>query len=526
MTTTPTRTASTTASTGPAGGPVQAQRPAPAPSPTTPGFTGGPSGQADRQRSHVPHWMVLVVAALAQFMVILDVSIVNVALPSMRTSLGLSTSGLQWVVNAYALTFAGLLLLGGRAADFFGRKRVFVVGVVVFSLASLAGGFAQSEAWIVAARAVQGVGGAILAPSTLSLLTTTYTDPAERGKALGVWGAVGGAGGAMGGLVGGVLTQALDWRWVLFVNVPIGILLVVGALWALTESRGRVSSVKALDLPGSITVTLGLSAVVYAVVGAETHPWGSAATIVPLAVGVALLALFLAIEMRTAEPLVPLGIFRRRALSAANGVALAAGMGMFSFWFFMSLYLQRVHGLDALEAGLAFMPASLTLIAGSTLSTRLTRRVGPKPVLVAGPLLAAVGLVWMSGASADGSYVAQLVLPALITGFGIGLTMVPLAAAATAGVPHEQAGLASGLINTSRQVGGAIGLAVLSTIAVSRTEAVAGGSGGQAAALAAGYDRGLLGAAVLVAVGAVVALAIPAQRRGPQPRHRRERAAG
>ncbi|MEJ5946418.1 MFS transporter [Pseudokineococcus basanitobsidens] len=474
-----------------------------------------------RARRQVPHWAVLVIAAAAQFMVILDVSIVNVALPSMRTDLGLSTAGLQWVVNAYALAFAGLLLLGGRAGDLFGRKRVFLVGVGLFSLASLVGGFAQDEAWLVAARAAQGVGGAVLAPATLSLLTTTYTEPAERARALGVWGAVGGAGGAMGGLVGGVLTDLLSWRWVLFVNVPLGVLLAVGAAWALVGSAPLVTRLRDLDVPGSLAVTLGLTSVVYGVVGAETRPWTSAAVLVPLLVGLVLLVLFVLVERRAPRPLVPLAIFRRRALSAANGVALTVGMGMFSFWFFMSLVLQRVHGFDALQAGLAFLPASALLVAGSQVSSRLSQRLGPRPLLVTGPLVSASGLLWLSTASATGTYVGELLLPTMVAGLGIGLTMVPIAAAATAGVPGEQAGLASGLVNTSRQVGGAIGLAVLSTVAASRTAGLLGGDADGAdaagsaglAALSAGYDRGLLVGAGIVAAGALVALLVPAQPR-------------
>jgi EmrB/QacA subfamily drug resistance transporter len=449
--------------------------------------------------------MVLAIAAVAQFMVILDVSIVNVALPSMQRDLSLSTSGLQWVVNAYTLTFAGLLLLGGRAADFFGRKKVFLVGVVLFSLASLAGGFAQDETSIIAARAVQGLGGAVLAPSTLSLLTTTYTEPHARARALGVWSAVAGAGGAMGGLIGGILTQVANWRWVLFVNVPIGAVLVAASVWALVESKGRVRSLRGLDLPGSIVVTLGLSSLVYAVVGTDTHSWGSATTLVPLVAGVVLLALFVLIEARSAEPLVPLGIFRLRALSGANLVALLIGMGMFSFWFFLSLHLQRVHGFDALQAGLAFMPASALLIAGSTVAAKLVRRIGAKPLLVVGPFLSAAGLAWLSLMSATGSYAADVLAPSSLAALGIGVTMVPLTVAATAGVPAHQAGLASGLLNTSRQVGGALGLAVLSTVAAHIT------AGRQdPASLSAGYDRGLLVGALIVLLGAVAALTLPA----------------
>ncbi len=471
-----------------------------------------PSAPTGRRARRVPGWAVLAIASLAQFMVILDVSIVNVALPSMRTDLGLSTSGLQWVVNAYALAFAGLLLLGGRAADLFGHTRVFVLGVALFSLASLVGGFAQSEAWLVAARAAQGVGGAVLAPATLSLLTTTYTEPAARGRALGVWGAVAGAGGAMGGLVGGVLTDLLDWRWVLFVNVPIGVVLVAAAAYALPPSRGRAAAaLRGLDVPGSLTVTLGLTAVVYAVVGTEARGWGSAATLLPLVGGAVLLALFVVVEARSSRPLVPLGIFRLRGLSVANGVALLVGTGMFSFWFFVSLHLQRVQGLDALGAGLAFLPASVALITAATGSSRLVRRFGVRPVLVAGPLVTALGLAWLSRLGTDGSLLAQVLLPSSLVALGIGLTVVPLTIAATAGVPGPLAGLASGLINTSRQVGGALGLAVLSTVAAHRTADLLGPAGAgaaeEAAALVAGYGRGLLAGAGLVAAGALLALA-------------------
>lgn len=472
----------------------------------------------ERQRRAVPYWTTLVVASAAQFMVILDVSIVNVALPSMRTDLDLSTAGLQWVVNAYSLAFAGLLLLGGRAGDLFGRKRVFLVGVVVFSLASLVGGLAQSEAWLVAARAAQGVGGAVLAPATLSLLTTTYTDPAHRAKALGVWGAVGGAGGAMGGLVGGLLTQGFGWRAVLFVNVPIGVALVVAAAWALTGGRPAVTRLRELDLPGSLAVTLGLTSLVYGVVSSETRPWASLHVAGAVVLGVALLALFVAVEKRAARPLVPLAVFRRRAQTAANGVALLVGMGMFSFWFFMSLVLQRVNGYDALQAGLAFLPASATLVVASTVASRLVARHGPRTLLVVGPLVSAAGLAWLSTADPGGSYASQLLAPTMLAAGGIGLVMVPLASAATAGVPPHEAGLASGLLNTSRQVGGAVGIAVLSTIAAAVTADRLGTASADAAAaagpagleaLAAGYDRGMLVGAAVVACAALVALLVP-----------------
>ncbi|MEJ5914748.1 MFS transporter [Pseudokineococcus sp. 1T1Z-3] len=480
-----------------------------------------PAGPAVRQRRSVPHWTVLVVAAAAQFMVILDVSIVNVALPSVQVDLGLSTVGLQWVVNAYALTFAGLLLLGGRAGDLFGRKRVFLAGLALFSAASLVGGFAQSETWLITARAVQGVGGAVLAPSTLSLLTTTYTDPAERAKALGVWGAVGGTGGAMGGLVGGVLTETLSWRWVLFVNVPIGVLLAAVAAWALVETTPQVRRLRDLDVPGSLAVTGGLFALVYGIVSAETRSFSSPFVLGPVLLGVGLLGAFVLVERRAPRPLVPLSIFRRRALVAADGVGLTVGMGMFSFWFLLSLQMQQVYGFDPLRAGLAFLPASLALVAGTAVSTRVGRRTGPRPLLVAGPLAAAGGLLWLSTSDPGGTYAAELLGPSMLAGLGIGVTMVQLASTATAGVPAEQAGLASGLLQTCRQMGGALGLAVLSTVAAAHTAAVVAGSGGGGGggdagveALAAGYDRGLLVGSCVVACGALIGLLVPRQPQG------------
>ncbi|NHC46703.1 MFS transporter [Motilibacter aurantiacus] len=463
--------------------------------------------------AHFPSWAVLLIACAAQFMVILDVSIVNVALPSMQHDLRLTTDGLQWVVNAYTLTFAGFLLFGGRAADLFGRKRVFLFGLVVFTLASLVGGFAQDEATIVAARAVQGLGGAVLAPATLSLLTTTYTEPHARARALGIWGSVVGAGGALGALAGGVLTDLLSWRWVLFVNGPIGLALLVGAVVVLLESKGQARGVRSLDIPGTATVTLGLTAIVYAIVSTDTYAWGSARTLVPLVAGIALLGVFLLVESRSRQPLVPLAIFRLRALSAANGVAAFVGGGMFAYWFFLTLYLQQVHGYSPLAAGFAFLPSSVSIVIASQISGKLVRRVGPRPLLVVGPLLTATGLAWLSRFSADGSYATD-VLPATIAlSLGLGLTMVPMTVAATAGVGPREAGLASGLLNTSRQVGGAVGLAVLSTIANTHAAGLRDAGRPVAEALTAGYGRGLLVSAGILVLAGVAGALLPGRAR-------------
>jgi EmrB/QacA subfamily drug resistance transporter len=453
---------------------------------------------------------LLVIACVAQFMVVLDVSIVNVALPAMRDSLGLSTTGVQWVVNAYALGFAGLLLFGGRAADLFGAKPVFLTGLIGFTVASFAGGMADTGGLLIAARAVQGLAGAVLAPATMTLIMTTFLEPRERTRALGVWSATMAAGGAMGAVVGGMLTQWASWRWVLFVNVPIGAALVLAAVPLIARTRGRgATTLRTLDLPGAITVTLGLTGVVYGVVTTDTHSWGSSAVLVPIAAGAALLALFVLIEARSAHALVPLRVFRNRSLAVADVAAVLIGAGMFAMWFYVSLYLQQVLGFDALQAGFSFIPGSAMIVAGTAVATRALGRIGPRPLLLAGPLLAAAGLAWLSRFPADGGYATDVLGPLMLLTFGMGLAMTPLAVAGTAGMPRHEAGLASGLINTSRQVGGAIGLAGLSTVSAH----VASSHGGSLkAAQAAGFGGAMLGAALLLAAAAVVATLLP--RRG------------
>jgi EmrB/QacA subfamily drug resistance transporter len=453
-------------------------------------------------------WAAVVLACVAQFMVILDVSVVNVALPSIKHALGFSGAGLQWVVNAYTLTFAGFLLLGGRMADLLGRRRVFVGGLVLFSVASLVGGFAHSQGMLVAARAVQGLGGAVISPASLAIITTTFTDGADRNRALGAWGAMGGAGGAFGVLLGGVLTDVLSWQWILFINVPIGIAAAVLAPRFVQEGRAA-GRTRQFDLAGAFSVTLGLVAIVYAIVRTEVNGWGSAQTIAVLAAGVALIGAFLAIEGRlAARPLMPLRIFRSRALSGANGVVFMLGAGMFGMWFFVSLYLQQVLGYSPLEAGLAFLPMTLTIVVGSMVASRITTRIGVKPLLLTGMTLQALGLLLFSGVSASGSYASDVLAPSLLVAAGLGIAFVPVTIAAVSGVQPAEAGLASGLVNTSRQMGGALGLAILATVATARTAAVAHAGGAGHAALTAGYQRAFEVGAGFATAGLLVALVV------------------
>jgi len=449
-------------------------------------------------------------------MVVLDVSIVNVALPSIGRELHYSATGLQWVVNAYVLTFAGFLLLGGRAADLFGRRRVFVAGLGLFTLASLAGGAAQTAGWLTAARAVQGIGGALLSPATLTIIVTTFP-PDRRARALGIWSAVAGAGGAAGSILGGILTSALSWRWVLFVNIPIGVVATIAALAWLTEtarSGHDAEPARRLDVAGAVTVTAGLGVLIYAIVGTESHPWGSAQTVALLAAAAILLAVFAVIELRLARvPLVPLDLFRSRSVSGANAVMFLVGAAFFSMWYFLSLYLQNVLGYSALRAGTAFVPMAIMIIVGAQASSRLLPLAGVRPLLMTGTLLAAAGFAWMSRIDPHASYWGWVLGPGCIIALALGVLFTPLAVAATAGVPAHQAGLASGVLNTSRQVGGSLGLAILATVATDRTAALAGL--GQQAALSRGYARAFELAAVICLLAFAASLAVPPIRRRP-----------
>jgi EmrB/QacA subfamily drug resistance transporter len=469
-----------------------------------------PTPTYDGHRHRVPAWSVLVVCCIAQFMVVLDVSIVNVALPQMRASLHLSPTSQQWVINAYTLTFAGLLLLGGRAGDLFGRRRVFLFGLGLFTAFSLAGGLAQSGGWLIAARALQGVGSAILAPATLSLLTTAFPDPNSRRRALGVWSATAASGAALGVLGGGVLTDLLDWRWVLFVNVPIGAALLAGAAWALSESR-LDGITRDLDVAGAVSVTAGLAVLVYGVVSTDTHPWASTRTIGTLTLGAALLGAFVLIESRVAEhPLVPFGVFRRRSLTAANTVSVAVGAALFSLFYFLSLYLQEINGYTPLRAGIAFLPLGLSILTGALSAPRLIPRLGLRRQLVLGLLLTACGTEWMAQLTPSSGYWSAVLGPELLAGIGLGISFVPLTLAATAGVPPHQAGLAAGLLNTTRQIGGAVVLAAMATAAAAmHSDSTAHHA--VAAVLTSGYDRAFtIGAGILVA-GSLAALILPPQ---------------
>jgi EmrB/QacA subfamily drug resistance transporter len=447
--------------------------------------------------------LTLVLCCLSQFMVVLDVSIVNVALPSISADLRFDPSNLAWVVNAYTLAFAGFLLLGGRAADLLGRREVLAGGLALFALASLAGGLAQSELALVAARAAQGLGGAVVAPATLSILTTGFPEGRERNRALGYWGAMGAVGGASGALLGGLLTETLSWRWILFVNVPIGTLGALAALRVVHRGRRDERAARQFDLAGALAVTIGLLVLTYGIVQTDEHGWGSPRTLLTLAAGVALLALFLVIERFAARPLVPLRIFASRALSGANVVVFCLGGSVFAMWYFVSLYLQQVLGYSPIEAGVAFLPMPITIAACTQAATRLTSRYGAGPVLAAGMASIAAGMLLFARVPPDGGYVADVLGPALLCSAGIGFSFVPVTIAATNGVERTEAGLASGLVNTSRQMGGSLGLALLATVATQRTAGVAGDVS-RIEALTEGFQRAFAVGAAIALTGALV----------------------
>ncbi|MFF8292514.1 MFS transporter [Streptomyces sp. NPDC016309] len=448
-------------------------------------------------------WAVILAACAGQFLVVLDVSVVNVALPSMRADLGLSAVGLQWVLNAYSIAFAGFMLLGGRAADLFGRKRMFLAGLGLFTAASLAGGLAVEGWQLLLARAVQGLGAAVLAPATLTIVTSAVPAGPARTRAIGTWSAVGAGGGAAGGLVGGVLTDLLSWRWVLLINVPVGVLVLVGAALSVRESR--TAGGRRLDLPGAVLVTGGLAAVAYGIVQTEQAGWGASATLLPLSAGLALLAAFVAVEARTGAPLMPLGVFRSRAVTAANAAMLLNGSASFAMWFFMTVYAQNVLGYSPTAAGLALVPSSAAIIVGSKLAPRLMAVTGARNLAVIGTLVAATGFGWQSLMEAHGTYATTILGPGVLMMAGMGLAITPLASLATSGAAPGDAGLVSGLVNTSRTMGGALGLAVLSTVAASRT---AGGTGPEA--LTAGYALAFrTGAGVLLAGAVLMLLWLP-----------------
>jgi EmrB/QacA subfamily drug resistance transporter len=455
--------------------------------------------------------LALMLLAMTQFVVVIDASIVNVALPSIGAHLHFSRADLSWVVNAYTLTFGGFLLLGGRLADLLGRRRMFMIGLVVFSLASLAGGLAQSEAWLLAARAVQGLGAAIVSPAALSIITTTFAEGAERNRALGIWGAVAGAGGAAGVLLGGILTSGLSWRWVLFVNVPIGIAAATFAPRLLLESKSE-DGTEGFDVPGAVTVTAGLALLVYTVVDAVNVGWGSTGTLLRLAGSALLLMAFVAIERRQRHPLVPFSIFRQRTLRGADIVGLLIGMSLFSMFFFISLYLQDVLGFSAIRTGLSYLPLAIGIIISAGLGSQLVTRIGFKPVLIAGLLLIAGALLWFSQVPPGGSFAADVFGPSLLAAFGLGFSFVSVTIGAVTGTKPHEAGLASGLINTAQQVGGALGLAILATVANSRTQSLLSGGAHPSVALTKGFDRAFLVGAGFAIAGAMLAAVLISSR--------------
>ena len=456
--------------------------------------------------------LALLLLAMTQFVLVIDASIVNVALPSIGRALSFSRADLSWVINAYTLTFGGFLLLGGRMADLLGRRRMFMTGLVLFSVASLVGGFAQSEAWLIAARAVQGLGGAIVSPAALSIITTTFADGEERNRALGVWGAVAGAGGAAGVLLGGILTSGLSWRWVLFVNVPIGFACTFLAPRVIRESHAEVED-RTFDIPGAIAVTAGLALLVYALVDAVNVGWDSTATLAKIAGAVLLLIAFLAIELRQRAPLMPFTIFRLRTLRGANAVALLIGMSLFSMFFFISLYMQDVLHYSALKTGLCYLPLSVGIIASAAGASVAVTRFGFKPILLSGLLLIAGGLFWFSRVTPGGSFTGDVLGPSVIAAFGLGLSFVPVTIAAVSGTDPHEAGLASGLVNTAQQVGGALGLAILATVANSRTKDVLqSGNHNVAVALTKGFERAFLVGAGFALAGALLTIVMIASR--------------
>ncbi|HKR99460.1 MAG TPA: MFS transporter, partial [Candidatus Dormibacteraeota bacterium] len=460
----------------------------------------------------------LALSCLAQFMVILDVSVVNVALPSIRSALHFSEQDLQWVVNAYTVTFAGFMLLGGRAADLIGRRRVFVSGLLLFGLASLAGGMAQNQGTLIAARAVQGLGGAVIAPASLSILTSTFEEGAARNRAVGVWGAMGAAGGSAGVLLGGILTDLLSWRWILFINVPIGVVAALLAQHYIAEGRNPERA-RSFDLSGAVTATAGLSLLVFAIVRTDVTGWGSASTLALMAGGIVLLILFVAIEGRFAKsPLMPLRIYASRTLTVSNVVMLLLGAAVFAMWFFVSLYLQQVLGYTPIQAGLAFLPMTFTIATFSTLAPRLVRRFGAKSLLVAGMLLLTVGLLLFTDISVGGSYAANVLAPSLLVAAGLGIAFVPVTISAVAGVAPSEAGLASALVNTARLFGGALGLAILAAIATARTNSDLHhfvGTQAVHSALTDGFQLAFVFAAAFALAGGIIAaLLLPQVRPG------------
>ncbi len=451
---------------------------------------------------------MLAILVIAQFMVVLDVAIVNVALPSIKTDLHFSQVSLQWVITAYTILFGGVLMLGGRLADLLGRRRLFMIGLGLFTSFSLLDGLAWSEASLITFRAAQGLGAALLSPAALSILTTTFSEGRERNVALGIWGAASGSGGAAGVLLGGALTSGLGWSWIFFINVPVGIAVIAASPFLLRESRAELNH-RHFDLAGAVSITGGLMLLVYALTRAAQHGWGSASSIGLIAASVALIGAFFAIESRSKAPLLPLRMFRLRTLSGSNVSGLLMGAAIFSQFFLLTLYMQEVLHYSALHTGLAYIALTLTVVVFAGLAQALVTRIGVRRVMPAGLALSAVALVLYAGLPVHGSYFANLFPAFLISGLGLALAFVPMSIGALTGVHPKDAGVASGLINTTQQIGGAIGVAVVTTVAATVTanfvHAHAGASAFGAAALTHGFHVAFVVLAVIAAAGAVMA---------------------
>jgi EmrB/QacA subfamily drug resistance transporter len=456
-------------------------------------------------------WKALAVVCVAFFMTVLDGTIVTVALPSIKTSLNVNDNTLQWVLIAYTITFGGLLLLGGRAADLLGRRRLFLIGVAVFSAASLACGLANTISVLIAARAIQGVGAAVISPATLSIITTTFQEGSERNKALGIWGAIGGSGAAAGVLFGGLLTSYAGWEWIFFINIPVGVLVL--ALTRTFVRESRIEGLRGFDVGGAVTITSSLSLLVYAISKAPNVGWAAGRTIGLLVASAVLFLAFLVSETRNASPMVPFSIFRLRTVTGANVCGFFVGVVVFSNFFLLTLYVQQVLGYSALKTGLTFLATAGTVVPVAGIAQALVTRIGPRPVLAVGLALIAGGMLWYTQIPASGSFATHLLPGYLLVGVGMAFSFIPISIAALAGVQPQQAGLASGLINTSQQIGGALGVAIVASVAFSHTKTLLASGHSQAQAATSGFALGFW---VLAAVGAASVVACLALVRRPE----------
>jgi EmrB/QacA subfamily drug resistance transporter len=456
-------------------------------------------------------WKALAVVCVAFFMTVLDGTIVTVALPSIKTSLNVNDNTLQWVLIAYTITFGGLLLLGGRAADLLGRRRLFLIGVAVFSAASLACGLANTISVLIAARAIQGVGAAVISPATLSIITTTFQEGSERNKALGIWGAIGGSGAAAGVLFGGLLTSYAGWEWIFFINIPVGVLVL--ALTRTFVRESRIEGLRGFDVGGAVTITSSLSLLVYAISKAPNVGWAAGRTIGLLVASAVLFLAFLVSETRNASPMVPFSIFRLRTVTGANVCGFFVGVVVFSNFFLLTLYVQQVLGYSALKTGLTFLATAGTVVPVAGIAQALVTRIGPRPVLAVGLALITGGMLWYTQIPASGSFATHLLPGYLLVGVGMAFSFIPISIAALAGVQPQQAGLASGLINTSQQIGGALGVAIVASVAFSHTKTLLASGHSQAQASTSGFALGFW---VLAAVGAASVVACLALVRGQE----------